>query len=96
MHVAGEQIVRTIWLTAWKLSLSVITWNLQTKAATGKARETGGDETIKVEMDLSRMFTICQQVTETFLQLSRSPDDAADKLNAALAFCDFICKILQK
>lgn len=59
-------------------------------------RETGGDEMIKVEMDLSRMFNICQQVTETFLQLSRSPDDAPDNLNAALAFCDVICNIPQK
>lgn len=49
MHVAGEQIVLTIWLTVWKPPLSVITWNLHTK----RGRE---DEMIKVEMDSSRIF----------------------------------------
>lgn len=39
MHVAGEQIVRTIWLTVRKRSLSAMTWNLHTKAATARERE---------------------------------------------------------
>ena len=39
MHFSEEQVIRMIWLTVWKCSLSVMTWNLHTKAATARKRE---------------------------------------------------------
>lgn len=95
MHVAGEQIVRTIWLTVWKRSLSVITWNLHTKAATAKKSERGEEmRWLKVEMDSSRKDNICQQVTATFLQLSKRPDSTQTyslEMKKMCATCKVCC-----